>query len=176
MTLLFGNINMHLAGVWKNWCFKCDSGPSIIWASTRENDGFEKHRRRPACASAQSDQRLCFSLFGKNHIQTCYERNFNYPASLCSWAGWFESHFVGNPEDRCSRVTAHLESDLWEHVYRDYTVWLSPGTQYINESCIRDSSWAAIQGNQTSGVEFLVWFEVLLPSLQLWSYQGGQFT
>ena len=23
----------------------------------------EQHRRRPACASAQSDQRLCYSLF-----------------------------------------------------------------------------------------------------------------
>ena len=35
---------------------------------------------------------------------------------------------------------------------------------------------AAIQENQTSGVEFLVWFEVLLPSQQLWSYRDGQFT
>ena len=25
----------------------------------------EQHRHRPACASAQSDQRLCYSLFGK---------------------------------------------------------------------------------------------------------------
>ena len=37
----------------------------IKWASTRENlsSGVcEKHRRRPACASAQPDQRLCLSL------------------------------------------------------------------------------------------------------------------
>ena len=27
-----------------------------------------QHRRRPACASAQSDQRLCYSLFGRNHM------------------------------------------------------------------------------------------------------------
>ena len=33
---------------------------------------------------------------------------FNFLASLCSWAGWFESHFVGNPEDRFSRVTAQI--------------------------------------------------------------------
>ena len=42
-----------------------------IWASTRENlsSGVcEQHRRRPACASAQSDQRLCYSLFGKHHM------------------------------------------------------------------------------------------------------------
>ena len=40
----------------------------LIWAATRENLSsgvYEQHRRRPACASAQSDQRLCFSLFGK---------------------------------------------------------------------------------------------------------------
>ena len=28
----------------------------------------EQQRRRPAYTSAQSDQRLCFSLIGKNHI------------------------------------------------------------------------------------------------------------
>ena len=27
----------------------------------------EQHRHRPACASAQSDQRLCYSLCGKYH-------------------------------------------------------------------------------------------------------------
>ena len=43
----------------------------IIWASMRENlsSGVcEQQRRRPACASAQSDQRLCYSLFEKYHI------------------------------------------------------------------------------------------------------------
>ena len=28
----------------------------------------EQHRPRPACASAQTDQPLCYSLFGKYHI------------------------------------------------------------------------------------------------------------
>ena len=28
----------------------------------------EQHRPRPACASTQSDQRLCYSHFGKYHI------------------------------------------------------------------------------------------------------------
>ena len=40
-----------------------------IWASTREklSSGVsEQHRRRLACASAQSDQRLCYSFLGKN--------------------------------------------------------------------------------------------------------------
>ena len=44
---------------------------STIWASTRENLSWgvcEQHRCRPTCASAQSDQRLCYSRFGKYHI------------------------------------------------------------------------------------------------------------
>ena len=46
----------------------------FIWASMREKlswgGGCEQHRRRPACASVQSDQRLCYSLFGKHHTHT----------------------------------------------------------------------------------------------------------
>ena len=83
----------------------------IIWAMSRENLSSvvcEQQRRRPACASAQSDQRLCYSPIVKYHIQTWYTRNFNFLASLCSWAGWFESRFLGNPEDRFSRGGAHL--------------------------------------------------------------------
>ena len=68
----------------------------------------EQQRRRPACAYAQSDQRLCYSLIGKYHILTCYKRNFNILASLCSWGDWFESRFHGNPEDRFSRDEAQL--------------------------------------------------------------------
>ena len=63
---------------------------------------FEQQRRRPACASAQSDQCLCCSLIGKYHILTCYKRNFNSPASLCSCAGWFAYDLVRNPADRVS--------------------------------------------------------------------------
>ena len=42
-----------------------------IWASTRENlssGGCKQQRRRPACAYAQPDQRLFYSLIGKYHI------------------------------------------------------------------------------------------------------------
>ena len=73
------------------------------------SSGFYKQQGpRPACASAHSDQRLCYSRIGKNSIWTCYERNFIILASLCSQAGWFESHFIGNPEDRLSCDEAHL--------------------------------------------------------------------
>ena len=44
---------------------------AIIWALSRENlssGGCEQHRLRSACAYAQSDQRLCYSRFVKNHI------------------------------------------------------------------------------------------------------------
>ena len=44
---------------------------NTIWALTRENLSLgvcEQHRHRPACASAKSDQRLCYLLFGKYHM------------------------------------------------------------------------------------------------------------
>ena len=43
----------------------------FIWASTRENlssEVCEQHRCRPACTSPQTDQHLCYSLFGTYHI------------------------------------------------------------------------------------------------------------
>ena len=94
----------------------CVSQPTItnsfmIWASTRENLSsvvWEQHWRRPACASAQSDKRHCFSLFGKYNMWTCYRWNVNFLASLCSWGDLFETRFVGNPEDRFSRDETHL--------------------------------------------------------------------
>ena len=79
------------------------------WASVRENlssEVCEQQKRRPACASAQSDQRLCYSLNGMYNISTCYKRNFNFLASLCSWVGWFKSRYYDNPEDRFSRDEA----------------------------------------------------------------------
>ena len=44
---------------------------SSIWASTRENlssGNCEERRCRPACASAQTDQGLCYLLIRKFHI------------------------------------------------------------------------------------------------------------
>ena len=46
--------------------------------------GLQATKRRPACASAQTDQRICYLFFGKYHIWTCYKQNFNFLASLCS--------------------------------------------------------------------------------------------
>ena len=92
----------------------------IIWDSPRENLTLvvcEQQRRRPACASAQSDQRLCYSLFWKVSYPNCYKRNFNFLASLCSWAGLCESHSVGNTEDRfCSDEAQILWNSWWENL------------------------------------------------------------
>ena len=82
-----------------------------IGASTRENLSLgccQQQERRPARTSAQPDQCLCFLLFGKYHIQACYKRNFNFLPSLCSWVGWFESHFFWNPEGSFFRSEAHF--------------------------------------------------------------------
>ena len=47
----------------------------------------EQQRRRSACAFAQSDQRLCYSLSGKNRSQTCSNQNFNGIVSVTEQAG-----------------------------------------------------------------------------------------
>ena len=41
-------------------------------------------------------------------MSTCFKRNFNFLASLCSLGDWFESRFVGNPEDRFSHDEAQI--------------------------------------------------------------------
>ena len=41
-------------------------------------------------------------------IPIVYIRNFKILAGLCSWADWFESYLVGNPEDRFSHGVAQL--------------------------------------------------------------------
>ena len=56
----------------------------------------EQQRRRSACASAQSDQRLCFSLFRWSNISRFYSRNLNTLASFCGCAGRFVFGLVGN--------------------------------------------------------------------------------
>ena len=47
----------------------------------------EQQMRRPACASAQSDLRICYSLSGKYDYKCCYMQNINSPACLCMWEG-----------------------------------------------------------------------------------------
>ena len=57
----------------------------------------EQQRRRPDCASTQSDQRLCSSLSEKYYDSASYAENFNILASICSCVDQFESCLVRNP-------------------------------------------------------------------------------
>ena len=61
----------------------------------------EQQRRRSACASAQSDQRLCCSL-----TYICYSRNFKTLSSLWTWPGPFETY----PEDRFSHDVTQIKA------------------------------------------------------------------
>ena len=90
ITALFTSTSLSPAGVEIFEFARCTKTHlecfSLIVAPTRENLSSwvcEQQRRRPACASAQTDQRLCYSLIGKYHILTCYKRNFNFLDSLC---------------------------------------------------------------------------------------------
>ena len=69
------------------------------WAGPWENVSYvicEQQRRRSACASVQSNQRLCFSLLRYYSISRFYSRNFKTLASFCGCAGRFVSGLVGN--------------------------------------------------------------------------------
>ena len=68
----------------------------------------EQQRRSSACASTQSDQRLCYSLLRQDNASNCYIQKFKPLASFYCCAGRFESYLVGNPEDRFSRDEAHM--------------------------------------------------------------------
>ena len=70
-----------------------------IWAGPLENVSYiicEQQRQRSACASTQSDQRLCCSVLRKYTISRFYSRNFKILASFCGCAGRFVSGVVGN--------------------------------------------------------------------------------
>ena len=86
---------------------------NIKWATTWENLLYvicEKQRRRSACASVQSDQRLYCRLPRQYNTSSCYSQNFKTLASVCLWAGRFVSHLVANPEDRFSCGAAQIHS------------------------------------------------------------------
>ena len=67
-------------------------------------------RLRSACASAQSNHRLCCLLPGYYNAPNFYIRNCRPLPCFC--AGRFVSDLVANPEDRFSRHVARLFSFL----------------------------------------------------------------
>ena len=131
----------------------------------------EQQRRRSACASAQSDQRLCCSLPRQNDTSSLYIRNFKILAGLCSWAGQFVSCLVG---------------DSWRHIcsWRGsfYFRFMHPHNVYINwaasSECVSSSipSWQILTAHAQpfSGARNLVFcLKVLLDSLLVWASSGG---
>ena len=107
----------------------------VTWKSVF--GGFiEQQRSRPACTSMQTDQRLCYSLIGKYYIKTCYKRNFTILACLRSWAGWFWSHSVGNPEHRISPEEAQI---IYSQCTRFLYLWHWQAVRIQVSLCI----WAA---------------------------------
>ena len=100
----------------------------LRWAGSWEKPVYsicEQQRRRSACASAQSDQRLCCSLIRQSHddTYTCYSHNFKTLASLCSRADRFESYLVANPEGRFSRDVAQMINGLVQCARTEESTW-----------------------------------------------------
>ena len=71
-----------------------------------------RHKKTCLChmrtTSAQSDQRLCYSLARKYAASSFCIWNFKTLTSTCSLAGRFKSHLVENPKDRFSRRETQL--------------------------------------------------------------------
>ena len=65
---------------------------------------------------AQISLRICTVwsvplLFATYNTSSCYIQNFKTLASLCLWAGQFESYLVANPEDRFCHDVAHKATE-----------------------------------------------------------------
>ena len=80
------------------WCMYA------VWARAWWN--LQKHTshsmRKPVYAICEQQRRRWYN------ISSFCIQNFKPLASLCSWAGWFESYLVANPEYRFSRDVAHM--------------------------------------------------------------------
>ena len=88
-------------------------GNHILRPLTRANLNFvacKQQRSEPACTSLQAGQGLCYWLSVKFNSYTCSMQTFTILASLCSWAGWFESNLVSDHKDNFPQVEAHLIS------------------------------------------------------------------
>ena len=73
--------------IWVHIYILCQKS-SYTWARPWENVSYaicKQQRRRSACASTQSDQRLCYLLPKQNDTSSLYIRNFKILAGLCSW-------------------------------------------------------------------------------------------
>ena len=101
------------------------------WASSWEN------LFMPYASNKGADQPVhphslisAFVIRCLDSISRFYTRNFKPLASLCSWAGRYESNQVGNPEDRFSRNVAQIICDqfsvhgAWRTAFRSMFIEL----------------------------------------------------
>ena len=94
--------------------------PLCIWARPWENVYYaicEQQRRRSACASPQSDQRLCCLLPRQNDTSSLYIWNFKILAGRCSWAGQFVSCLI---RDSWRHIFSWRGSFIRERFFRNY--------------------------------------------------------
>ena len=101
----------------------------------------EQQRRRSACASARSDQRLCCSLPRQNGISSLYIRNFKILAGVCSLAGNFVACLIG---DSRRYIFSWRGSSVIKHIRRvrfKLTKPLTINTRFLlNESLVSPST------------------------------------
>ena len=77
----------------------------------------EQQRRRPACAYAQSDQRLCWSLKYSMTVKQLTEPHLRFLSLKGGCTGSSESTLVKMPHCWKSRVTAQLYGLALEQEY-----------------------------------------------------------
>ena len=101
MQALYKPIHLYY---WLNQIRNCHT----TWARNPDFVACEQQRRRPACASAQADQRLCWLFSVKGCSWSNYMRNFSIPASPCSWEDWIQHDLIVDPKDQLSCDEAQL--------------------------------------------------------------------
>ena len=93
-----------------------------------ENKGADQLR-----SNCEADQRLCFRYTDSTIFQI---RNFKLLACFCSCTARFVSDLVGNPEDRFSRVAAHMMSLSLGLCELFWLLLVTKGIESIDRSCI----------------------------------------
>ena len=99
---------------WRKWKFSGPQHPESRCANIA-NAVFAicvQQRRRSACASAQSDQHLCYSLLRWCNTSSFHIQNFKPLAILCRWDGQFETYRDADPKDRFSH-----EANIYIYIY-----------------------------------------------------------
>ena len=87
------------------------------------------------------------------YTSTCYIRNFKPLASLCSWAGRFESYLVANHEDRFSRNGAHLSFNF-SHCTPTLQIFISANP--LQHLAYRNSIWSSLRWLRCTGVRIRI--------------------